>query len=117
MAAVSRAGELPVDDSTLASCHASALGLGDLHTLLDSQPNQVGLELGDPRCADALALLESKRLPDGGFPLEEPNAATADRVASRHSYAKWGPSGQRQSNPLISLTALGVLQAATQRGW
>ena len=72
--------------------------------------------IGDPRCADALALLESKRLPDGGFPLEEPNAATADRVASRHSYAEWGPSGQRQSNPLVSLTALGVLQANTQRG-
>jgi hypothetical protein len=67
--------------------------------------------IDDPRCADALALLESKRLPDGGFPLEEPNAATADLVASRHSYAEWGPSGQRQSNPLVSLTALGVLQA------
>jgi len=92
------------------------LGLGDLHTLLDSQPNQVRLELGDPRCADALALLESKQLPDGGFPPEEPNAATADRVASRHSYAEWGPSGQRRSNPLVSLTALGVLQATTQRG-
>jgi hypothetical protein len=39
--------------------------------------------LGDPRCADALALLESKRLTDGGFPLEEPNAPTADRVAGR----------------------------------
>lgn len=72
--------------------------------------------LGDPRCADALALLESKRLPDGGFPLEEPNAATADRVASRHSYAHWGPSGQRRSNPLVTLAATGVLQARTQRG-
>lgn len=72
--------------------------------------------LGDPRCADALALLESKRLPDGGFQLEEPNAATADRVASRHSYADWGPSGQRHSNPLVSLTAIGVLRSATQGG-
>lgn len=66
--------------------------------------------LGDPRCADALALLESKRLPDGGFPLEEPNAPNADRVASRHSYADWGPAGLRHSNPLVSLTALGVIQ-------
>ena len=72
--------------------------------------------IGDPPCVDALALLESKQLPDGGFPLEEPNAATADRVASRHSYVEWGPSGQRQSNPLVSLAALGVLQADTQRG-
>lgn len=72
--------------------------------------------IGDPRCADALALLESKQLPDGGFPLEEPNAATADRVISRHSYADWGPAGRRQSNPLVSLTALGVLRASAQRG-
>jgi hypothetical protein len=79
---------------------------------------QVMAELGrmsDTRCADALALLESKQLPDGGFPLEEPNAATADRVASRHSYADWGPAGKRQSNPLVSLSALGVLRANTQR--
>ena len=74
---------------------------------------QVMAELGridDPRCADALALLRSKQLPDGGFPLEEPDAPTATRVASRHSYADWGPSGTRQSNPLVSLTALGVLE-------
>ena len=68
--------------------------------------------IGDPRCADALALLDSKRLSDGGFPLEEPNAAAADQVASRHSYAERGPAGTRQSNPLVSLTALGALQAA-----
>ncbi|MFZ0530260.1 MAG: hypothetical protein WAL91_06965, partial [Propionicimonas sp.] len=43
---------------------------------------QVMAELGrvdDPRCAEALAMLEAKRLPDGGFPLEAPNAATTDR--------------------------------------
>ena len=59
--------------------------------------------IGDPRCVDALALLESKRLADGGFPLEEPNAATADAVASRHSYAAWGPvrtaAKQRAGHP------------------
>ncbi len=78
---------------------------------------QVMVELGrieDPRCADALALLESKRLPDGGFPLEEANAPAADRVASRHSYADWGPSGLRRSNPLVSLAALAVLGQASQ---
>ena len=65
--------------------------------------------IGDPRCVDALALLESKRLTDGGFPLEEPNAASADQVASRHSYAAWGPSGQGRSNALVTLAALAVL--------
>ncbi len=68
--------------------------------------------LGDPRCADALELLESKRLPDGGFPLEAPNAVTAERLVSRGSYADWGPAGRRQSNPLVTLAALEVLRSA-----
>jgi len=72
--------------------------------------------IGDPRCADALALLESKRLPDGGFPLEEPNASAADRVASRRSYADWGPSGRRRYNPQVSLAVLGVLSPDAHRG-
>ena len=80
---------------------------------------QVMAELGridDPRCADALALLESKRLHDGGFPLEALNAPRADRVASGHSYADWGPSGTRRSNPLVTLAATGVLQADSRQG-
>jgi hypothetical protein len=69
--------------------------------------------LGDPRCDDALAMLESKRLADGGFPVELLNAVTADRVVSRGSYARWGPTGRRRGNPLVSLMALEVLGAAT----
>ena len=71
--------------------------------------------LGDERCADALALLEAKRLPDGGFPLEAPNAITSDQLVSRGSYAGWGPSGRRSSNPLVTLAALAVFDAATRR--
>lgn len=76
---------------------------------------QVMVELGrigDPRCADALAMLESKWLPDGGFPLENSTVVRADHVVSRGSYADWGPTGTRRSNPLVSLAALQVLQAA-----
>jgi hypothetical protein len=70
--------------------------------------------LGDPRCADALALLESKRLPDGGFPLEARNVVVSpDRIVSRGSYSAWGPAGRSHSNPLVSLAALGVLAAGT----
>jgi hypothetical protein len=79
---------------------------------------QVMVDLGridDPRCADALSVLEAKQLPDGGFPLEEPSATTVDRVVSRGSYANWGPSGLHRSNPLVSLAALGVLHAARRR--
>ena len=66
--------------------------------------------LGDPRCADALELLESKWLPDGGFPLEAPMSVTADHVVSRGTYADWGPSGLRRSNPLVTLATLTVLR-------
>ena len=68
--------------------------------------------LDDPRCADALTLLEAKRLPDGGFPMEAPNAIAADRVISRGSYADWGPTGRRRSNPLVTLAVLDVLHSA-----
>lgn len=78
---------------------------------------QVMADLGrldDPRCADALQLLAAKRLPDGGFPLEAPTTITADRVASRGSYADWGPTGLRRSNPLVTLAAVEVLTRAAR---
>jgi len=68
--------------------------------------------LDDPRCADALALLESKRLPDGGYPLEERVGVTRPVVASRATFADWGPAGATRSNPLVTVAALGVLRAA-----
>ena len=78
---------------------------------------QAMAELGriaDPRCADALALLAGKQLPDGGFPLEERNAVTSSALVTRGSHADWGPVGRRTSNPLVSLLALGVLRAARE---
>ena len=68
--------------------------------------------IGDPLCADELALLESKWLPDGGFPREVPKTVRSDRVISRGSYADWGPAGTTRSNPLVSLAALSVIRAA-----
>jgi hypothetical protein len=70
--------------------------------------------LANPRCADALSLLEAKRLPDGGFPLEALTTVTADQVVSRGSYAGWGPSGLRRSNPLVTLASLNVLLGAPE---
>ena len=72
--------------------------------------------LDDPRCADALDLLESKRLPDGGFPLEERIGTTRPVVASRGTFADWGPSGTTRSNPLVTVAALGVLRRAGGSG-
>ncbi len=75
--------------------------------------SEVG-RIGDERCTDALRLLESKRLADGGFPLEEANSTRADRIVSRGSFAGWGPTGTRRSNPLVSLAAWRVFEARRQ---
>jgi hypothetical protein len=68
--------------------------------------------LGDPRCEAALELLESKRLADGGYPLEERVGTTRGVVASRGTFADWGPAGERRSNPLVTVRALRVLLEA-----
>jgi hypothetical protein len=66
----------------------------------------------DPRCRDALDLLESKRLPSGGFPLEKRNYITADAVVSRGTFADWGPVGKRRMNEHVTVDALQILSAA-----
>jgi len=68
--------------------------------------------LSDRRCDAALELLESKRLPDGGFPLEERVGTTRSVVASRGTFADWGLAGARRSNPLVTIRALRVLREA-----
>jgi hypothetical protein len=73
--------------------------------------------LDDPRCSDALDLLAAKRLPDGGFPLEERVGATRTVVASRGTFADWGPAGTTRSNPLVTVAALAVLLRAAEAGW
>jgi hypothetical protein len=67
----------------------------------------------DPRCADALDLLEGKRLEDGGWPAER-------RYYRGHSldwgagvdYVDWGGVGARKTNEWVSVDALSVLVAA-----
>jgi len=70
-------------------------------------------QLGDPRCADALNLLESKELARGGWradrrfydlPGERPRRGT-DRV-------RWGPLGRASMNEWVTADALSVLRAA-----
>jgi hypothetical protein len=72
-------------------------------------------ELGrieDPRCADALDLLESKRLPDGGWPAEARYYRHASAVALGNDDVDWGGTSLRRSNPWVTVDALGVLRAA-----
>ncbi|MFC7624358.1 hypothetical protein [Microlunatus sp. GCM10028923] len=68
--------------------------------------------LGDPRCADALDLLVSKRLPDGGWPAEHRYYRTSAEVALGHDFVDWGGTSIRRSNPWVTVEALSVLRAA-----
>jgi hypothetical protein len=72
--------------------------------------------IADPRCADALDLLERKRLPDGGWPAEQryyrvvpdgpaPGGAGNERV-------DWGGVAARRTNAWVTAQALVVLTAA-----
>jgi hypothetical protein len=65
---------------------------------------------GDPRCADALDLLESKRLPDGGFPAERAYYRVSDKPASGRSMASWGGVSKRRMNEWVTVDALFVLR-------
>lgn len=66
----------------------------------------------DPRCAEALDLLASKRLADGMFPVEWTNVKTATQFQSRGTYADWGPLSRRKGHPLVTVDALWVLREA-----
>ena len=69
--------------------------------------------IGDPRCSRALDLLESKRLPDGGFPSEQVYyQATKKMIQSRRSLISWGGVSCRHYNEWVTADALAVLQAA-----
>jgi hypothetical protein len=68
--------------------------------------------LGDPRCAAALDLLESKRLPDGGFPAEESYARTNRPQISGYSPVRWGGTSRKTMNPFVTADALHVLRMA-----
>jgi hypothetical protein len=68
----------------------------------------------DPRCEDALDLLESKRRPDGGWPAEL-RYYTVSRGAAMRSNAdsvSWGATGRSRMNEWVTAEALTVLRAA-----
>jgi len=67
---------------------------------------------GDERCRDALDLLESKRLPGGGFPLERKIFKVSAAITTRGSRADWGPFGSTRPNPFVTIDALYILKMA-----
>ncbi|MBI3159778.1 MAG: hypothetical protein HYZ26_09300 [Chloroflexi bacterium] len=68
--------------------------------------------LNDPRCAEALDLLESKRLPDGGWPAEATYYQYTEKKVSGRSPVDWGGTSRKRMNPWVTLDALAVLKAA-----
>jgi hypothetical protein len=65
----------------------------------------------DRRCREALDLLESKRLPDGGFPAEARYYA-GPNASSGRSLVDWGGVNKRSMNPFVTVDALYVLKEA-----
>lgn len=68
--------------------------------------------ISDPRCADALDLLESKRLPDGGWPAEERFYAVTKDLSGRGETISWGGVSKTRMNEWVTADALGVLKAS-----
>jgi hypothetical protein len=66
----------------------------------------------DKRCKDALDILESKRLPDGGFPAEAKFYTVSKKVSSGRSLVDWGGISKRRMNEFVTADALFVLKKA-----
>ena len=73
---------------------------------------QIG-RIGDPRCADALDLLEEKQLPEGGWPAEKRYYKVSPRDWEGNAdYVDWGPTSSRRMNEWVTVDALAVLRSA-----
>jgi len=66
----------------------------------------------DPACDDALDLLESKQLPDGGWPAERRYYKHSTTVALGNDDVDWGGTSTRRMNPWVTVDALAVLRAS-----
>ena len=65
-------------------------------------------------CRSALALLASKRLPDGSFPAEGRHYRLSTRPVLGTERVDWGGTSRRIGNPWVSADALAVLHAARE---
>ena len=70
-------------------------------------------KIRDPRCREALDLLESKRLRDGGWPAERRYYKVSRRaLTSNADYVDWGGTSRTRMNEWVTVDALAVLRAA-----
>jgi len=72
--------------------------------------------ISDPRYREALDLLESKRLPEGGFPAEESYTRPTRPQLSGYSPVTWGGTSTKKMNPFVTADAWYVLRMAGRMG-
>jgi hypothetical protein len=71
---------------------------------------EIGLT-DDPRLQPALDLLESKQLPDGGWPAESRYYKKVESEINLGSdYVDWGGTSSKKANPWVTTDALAVLR-------
>jgi hypothetical protein len=75
------------------------------------------VELGkirDARCAEALDLLEEKRLPDGGWAADARyyGKVSTKTMTTNADYVEWGNTGRKQMNEWVTVEALAALAAS-----
>lgn len=66
----------------------------------------------DRRCEDAIALLESKRLPDGGFAAEKKYYKVTNDMRAGRSLVDWGGANMKEANEFVTADAFYVLKSA-----
>ena len=68
--------------------------------------------IDDPRCSDALDLLESKRLPSGGFAADARHYSTSANAKGGVEWVDWGGTSKQRENEWVTVDAVAVLRAA-----
>lgn len=70
--------------------------------------------LGDKRCAEAPDLLESKRLPGGGWPAEARYYKVSTKQGPGHDTVDWGGTGRKLADEWVTADAMAVLRRANR---
>jgi hypothetical protein len=76
---------------------------------------EVGV-LADTRCDEALEVLTSKRLVDGGFPAEKKHYQVTNPLLSGYSLVDWGGTSLKRMNPFVTVEALSLLKRSSAGG-
>ena len=69
-------------------------------------------KIQDKRCNDGLDLLETKRLPDGGFPKEDKYCQTANPEKRYYTPSDWQTVNKKKINEWVTIDALYILKKA-----